>query len=70
MADEDDAGHPAGPGSYENRTCRVASCLSPADGNDGVFDEAVTVVDVKRERDLLTAMAQHVKLRIDTELAI
>ena len=38
ITDENDAGGPARLGSREDRVCREASCLDPADGEDGRAD--------------------------------
>jgi hypothetical protein len=58
--DEDEASGPARLGSLEDRACREASCLDPADGQDGRADQAMPVVQVERQRDVLTASAEQV----------
>ena len=60
IADEDDAGRPARLGCEEDRTCREPSCLHPTDSDDGRADESVPVVQVERQRDVLTVMAEKI----------
>ena len=44
----------------EDRACREASCLNPADSNDGRADQTVPVVQVERQRDVFSVMAEQI----------
>jgi len=60
VADEDAARRPARLCSEEHRVGGEPSRLDPADGDDSMPDEAVAVVHVEDERDVLTAGAEEV----------
>jgi hypothetical protein len=58
ISDKDAAGCLAGHGPQDHRSGRKARCLDPADGDDGVSDEAVAVVHVEDKRHVLPAVAE------------
>ena len=60
IADEDAAARMARLGSCEDRSCRQASVLDPAHGHHRRADQAVPVVQVERQRDVLPMMPQEV----------
>jgi hypothetical protein len=60
VANEDAPGPPGRLPSEEDRAAREVSSLDPADCDDGSADQAVPVVQVQRQRDVLTAAAEQV----------
>ena len=60
VADEDGARRPARLRSQEHRVGGEPSCLDPADGEDGMPDEAVAVVHVEDEDHVLPSGAEQV----------
>jgi hypothetical protein len=55
-----DSRRPAHLGSCEDRAGRGPSRLDPADGNDGVADDAMPVVEVERQRDVFRTVAMKI----------
>lgn len=58
ISDKDAAGCLASHSSQDYRAGREAGCLDPADGDDGVSDEAVTVVHIEDKRHVLPAVEE------------
>jgi len=58
ISDKDAAGCLAGRGPEDDGAGRKAGCLDPADGNDGVSDEAVAVVHVEDKCHVLPAVTE------------
>src|ERR1019366_10537213 len=52
---------PAGLRPEEDRVGRQASCLHPASGDDGMANEAVPVVQVQRQREVLMTAAEEIE---------
>jgi hypothetical protein len=59
-ADKNEDGRAARLGSLNDRWCREAGCLDPAGGKDRNADEAVLIVQVDRQRDVLPVMGEQV----------
>ena len=47
-------------GTGEDRSCREPGVLDPASGDDGCSDQAMPVVQIERQRDVLPVMPEKV----------
>jgi hypothetical protein len=60
ITDEDAGARSAGRGSLEDRKSREPGCLDPADSDDSVTGEAMALIEVQDERDVLPPVPEEV----------